>query len=660
MNNSVHHKNLTHPKYRADIDGLRAIAILLVIGFHASGAKGGFIGVDIFFVISGFLISTIIFNNLDSGSFSFVEFYNRRIRRIFPALLIVMAASLVSGWFFLFDDEYKQLGEHIFRGSYFMSNFTLLQESGYFDNEAETKPLLHLWSLAVEEQFYIIWPLLLWLAWKIKFNPLKLIAAIATASFVFSLSKIYGGDKTAAFYLPQSRFWELLIGSTLAYLTIYQKNIFNKFDTKLQNITAFSGAILITIGALIINENKPFPGAWALLPTLGAFCIIAAGSQAWFNQKILQNKILIWFGLISFPLYLWHWPLLSFAKIIGNDHPALVKTGAVFAAILLAWLTCKFIEKPIRFGKNNQAKTIILIALMAVVGGAGYVCYKNNGLTFRMKEQNEYLQYFDNSTPEMRYAEAQDLFTKFRNDCDFYNIAKHRIGQSTTAPLSQIAASCFERDHKHNKSVFIWGDSHAQYLYFGLKNHLPANWQVLQVASSACEANIDNLAPSTTDHCQQSNWFALEAIKKARPSVVIVAQNLGHNINDFNKITLRLKSLGVQKIIFTGPSPHWVQALPKIVARRLWEEIPQRTFKGGKKTVMAKNSALQKDFANSIAQNNGAAFANLIDLFCNEEGCLVYFGDDKANLTTWDYGHLTPAASDYLAKNLLAKMVLEN
>ena len=152
---------LTHPKYRADIDGLRAIAVLLVVFFHAGLGKGGFIGVDIFFVISGFLISTIIFDNLDSGRFSFWQFYERRIRRIFPALLIVLVFTLVFGWFTLFADEYKHLGNHIFRSSYFFSNFTLLNESGYFDNDSETKPLLHLWPLAIEEQFYIIWPLLL-------------------------------------------------------------------------------------------------------------------------------------------------------------------------------------------------------------------------------------------------------------------------------------------------------------------------------------------------------------------------------------------------------------------------------------------------------------------------------------------------------------------
>jgi len=179
--------HLSHPKYRPDIDGLRAIAVLSVVAFHAfpSWMKGGFIGVDVFFVISGFLISTIIFENLDKGTFSFSEFYARRIKRIYPALLIVLTASIVFGWFSLLADEYKQLGKHTMAATGFISNFVLWSEAGYFDNSAETKPLLHLWSLGIEEQFYFIWPLLCWFFWRMKFYRLALVVGFILASFFF-------------------------------------------------------------------------------------------------------------------------------------------------------------------------------------------------------------------------------------------------------------------------------------------------------------------------------------------------------------------------------------------------------------------------------------------------------------------------------------------
>ena len=217
-------KLLSHPKYRADIDGLRAIAVLSVISFHAfpNWIKGGFIGVDIFFVISGYLISTIIFSNLENNCFNFIEFYNRRIKRIFPALILILFFCLTMGWFTLFADEYKQLGKHTLGGTSFASNFVFWKESGYFDNTAESKPLLHLWSLGIEEQFYIIWPLLLWFAWKTKFNLLIITLSTLIISFGLNIDEIHN-NKVAAFYLPQTRFWELLVGATLSHFTLYKK-----------------------------------------------------------------------------------------------------------------------------------------------------------------------------------------------------------------------------------------------------------------------------------------------------------------------------------------------------------------------------------------------------------------------------------------------------
>ncbi|HHF7373410.1 TPA: acyltransferase family protein, partial [Legionella bozemanae] len=212
-----------HLNYRPDIDGLRAIAVLSVVGFHVFPTliKGGFIGVDIFFVISGFLISSIIFNNLTNNNFNIFEFYSRRIKRIFPALLITLLACFIVGWFILFPHEYAQLGKHVLSGAGFFSNFTFWFEAGYFDNLAETKPLLHLWSLGVEEQYYIIWPLLLWLIWKKPPIIPGVLSIIFMASLIINIRVVHH-DLVAAFYSPQTRFWELVAGSFLAYF-IFKK-----------------------------------------------------------------------------------------------------------------------------------------------------------------------------------------------------------------------------------------------------------------------------------------------------------------------------------------------------------------------------------------------------------------------------------------------------
>jgi peptidoglycan/LPS O-acetylase OafA/YrhL len=364
----------THPKYRPDIDGLRAIAVFLVIVFHLfpNRLAGGFIGVDIFFVISGFLISSIIFSGLDLDKFSFVDFYSRRIRRIFPAFLLVLLASSAFGWYVLFIHEHVQLGKHIIGSTTFISNFVLLSESGYFDSSADTKPLLHLWSLAIEEQFYLLWPLLMALAKRCNWKFWPTIVVVGMASLTVS---IYLVDRhpNAAFYSPISRFWELTIGSFLAYLYLYQQKILQRHH----NIQSFGGAALILLGLLTIDKTTNFPGWWAMLPTVGTFLLISAGPRAWLNQKILSNSILVWFGLISYPLYLWHWPLLAYAHILV-DHPlsTLLKISILLSSIGLAWMTYQFIEKPLR-SSQNQKSILCPIAILLLFLGYGVLTNTN-------------------------------------------------------------------------------------------------------------------------------------------------------------------------------------------------------------------------------------------------------------------------------------------
>lgn len=477
--------HLTHPKYRPDIDGLRAIAILPVVGFHAfpNWVKGGFIGVDIFFVISGFLISTIIIGNLERNSFSLVEFYSRRIRRIFPALLLVLIASFAFGWFTLLADEYKHLGKHIAGGAGFVSNFVLWNESGYFDKSSETKPMLHLWSLGIEEQFYIVWPLLLWFAWKQRLNLLTITIAVAAISFALNIGKI-DKDAIAVFYSPQTRFWELLAGSVLAYITLH--NTFAKFKhnldmwlsaivyaqapeangNTLRNIQSLVGVVLIAAGFLVITKEQAFQGWWAVLPTAGAVLIISAGVQAWLNRAILSNHVLVWFGLISFPLYLWHWPLLSFARIIESRTPAYeVRIAAVLISIVLAWLTYRLIEKPIRFGKHNKEKTITLLGLMVIVGYTGYNCYKQEGLVFRASLQSQVINDGDIGSEIFFNYLTQNYYL-----CTPIAIQKEAL--ITNLEASSITR-CYQSRENEPIKIAIIGDSHAEALFIGLADALP-------------------------------------------------------------------------------------------------------------------------------------------------------------------------------------------
>ncbi|CAN7447629.1 acyltransferase [Variovorax paradoxus] len=337
---------MMHPKYRPDIDGLRAVAVASVLAFHAfpDALPGGFIGVDIFFVISGFLITTIIMQSHAAGDFSYRDFYARRIRRIFPALTLVLLATLAFGWYALLPREFTELGKQAAGGAAFIANFVFWGEAGYFDTAAETKPLLHLWSLGIEEQFYIFWPMLLALAWRRRWPILRLLWVLAAVSFLVNVLTIHP-YRTAAFYSPASRFWELMVGGILACMRLKAagKAPAPAWRSHLQSCL---GVGLIVLGLVMTRSDKAFPGWWALLPTLGAASCIAAGPAGLLNRHVLASRPMVWIGLISYPLYLWHWPLLVYARIVEEGEPAAwIRACLVLASVALAWFTYRFVER---------------------------------------------------------------------------------------------------------------------------------------------------------------------------------------------------------------------------------------------------------------------------------------------------------------------------
>jgi len=305
--------------YRSDIDGLRAVAVLAVIGFHAfpNYLQGGFVGVDVFFVISGYLITGIILDAVDQGRFTFTDFYIRRIRRIFPALALVLLACLLAGWLMLLPADFAQLGKHVFGGSSFISNLLFYFEADYFDSDAGYKPLLHLWSLGVEEQYYLFWPVLIFLCRGHRTHAMRMIAGIGLASFVLNILLVSNSPE-AAFYLPVTRFWELMLGSALAVMK-RDANPNNDADSLPQiyrTLISLAGVVAVGSSMVLLDSSKPFPGWWALLVAGGTTAILWAGPTAWINRRVLSLRPMVLIGLISYPLYLWHWPLLSFSWIV--------------------------------------------------------------------------------------------------------------------------------------------------------------------------------------------------------------------------------------------------------------------------------------------------------------------------------------------------------
>ena len=375
-------------RYRPEIDGLRALAVILVLLVHAfpERVRNGFIGVDIFFVISGYLITGIVASQLKSRSFSIVDFYIRRANRIFPALILILAACLAFGWFSLFASEYRLLGRSAFSGGAFGANVNAFLEGGYWDIDAKLKPLLHLWSLGVEEQFYLFWPLMLWAVWSRRALLVPTLVSVLVASLAWNLWFVHV-NQPGTFYLPFSRVWELAAGGLLAVAAQigWGRSEGGIIRGWWAAAVALVGLGLIVSALLLPIPEREFPGKYALLPVLGTVLVIAAGERAWPNSVVLGHRWLVYVGLVSFPLYMWHYPVLAFARILQNGNLGggiLLACLALTAALAVA--TYHLVEQPIRGNRRRRGTVALSLAsFLAISAGAGYLVYARDGIESR-------------------------------------------------------------------------------------------------------------------------------------------------------------------------------------------------------------------------------------------------------------------------------------
>ncbi|MGH7090647.1 MAG: acyltransferase family protein, partial [Stellaceae bacterium] len=317
------------------------------------------------------------------GDFSFLEFYARRIRRIFPALLVVLVPCLAYGALVLLPTELAKLGESITAGAAFLANVLLWSEAGYFDTAAVFKPLLHLWSLGVEEQFYIFWPALLWLAHRLHGRRGTFLGFVFLCSFGANIA-LYRTNPAAAFYLPFSRIWELAAGSVLALAALRPFSSTAAVARRralVADMSSIAGLAIIAGGAAYLAPSAAYPGWLALIPVAGSMLLIAAGPAAVVNRAVLSRRFPVFIGLISYPLYLWHWPLIAYAYImrLGHRPTPLMAAGLVAASVILAWLTYRLIEKPVRFGYHLRAKSVALVVLMGVMTTLGAFTWGADG-----------------------------------------------------------------------------------------------------------------------------------------------------------------------------------------------------------------------------------------------------------------------------------------
>lgn len=484
--------------YRPAVDGLRGVAVLAVLGFHAfpDYVCGGFVGVDVFFVISGFLITGIIGRQLARHEFSFIDFYMRRVRRLFPALVLVLGATLCVGWIVLFPDEFERLGTHVGAAALFVANVAFLRESGYFDAATEFKPLLHLWSLGIEEQFYLVWPVVLVLFWRHRRLLLTVLCVLVLGSFVLSV-RLAADAPVANFYLPFSRFWELGLGCMLALLKDGEwRAWFSEKQSSLYNLVPLLGLACIGAAIFLFDASTPMPSWSTLLPAAGALLILATPETAWFQRNVLGAPILVWTGLISYALYLWHWPLLSFANILqAGSPPIAVKWLALLSSVALAWLTYRFIEVPVRRRKNFTVH-LRLIASGALAAIAGMSVSAASGFAGR----------FDYDVGALRPGPRMDDMCRSRFAAD----EQFNYCRATSAQPPQI--------------LFL-GDSRAQAVYEGAVSLLGAKYSMMLLARGGCppvlDVRIRGYDPNEAG-CEKTWEMFVRFAQRVRPQVVII------------------------------------------------------------------------------------------------------------------------------------------
>ena len=443
-------------KYRAEVDGLRALAVLPVILFHAGfdWFSGGFVGVDVFFVISGYLIATIIISEMAEGKFSIVNFYERRARRILPALFFVMAACLPFAWLWLPPNHFRDFGQSLVAVSTFSSNILFWLESGYFDTAAELKPLLHTWSLAVEEQYYILFPIFLILTWRL---GIKWILILLSIVFLISLGIAHWGaynSPTAAFFLLPTRGWELLIGVFVAFYLRYNTHLKSH---SINQALSLLGFCLIIYSITTFDEATPFPSLYALVPTIGTGLLILFTVQETLVHKLLSLKFIVGIGLISYSAYLWHQPLLAFARhrTLGEVSD-LILISLCLASLIIAWFSWKYVEGPFRNRKSFNRKVIFRLSAI------GILLFSTIGLTVYLTDGLERLKVISYSTEERRIFDIIKVNTNY----DMYDRMYSSNCKLWAKDVSDLSSAEFDKCSKlFGGPLVVLGDSHAMNMF---------------------------------------------------------------------------------------------------------------------------------------------------------------------------------------------------
>ncbi|MDP3231302.1 MAG: acyltransferase family protein [Myxococcales bacterium] len=616
-------------EHRADVDGWRALAVTLVVLFHAWPAlvPGGFVGVDVFFVISGFVMTRLVQRHEQASTFSVSDFYLRRINRLAPALLVVVVATLVAAVLLLSPSLVALVVAHAAAGLAMVVNVLLAAQASYFDVTAEVKPLLHLWSLAVEEQFYLVVPLAVVLTRR---RP----GVRVTATLVLSLSSLAASvvltasAPTWAYYLPITRAWELLAGVLVAQ----RSTTLAAGHRMAREGLALLGLGCVLAAAIGFDKTTPFPGAWALLPVGGTVLLLWTGPQTRLARLVSHPRV-VWLGLVSYPLYLWHWPVLTLSRLsVPLEQTIVVTPLAIIASLALAWATFTFVERPVR-ARQSRLVAGGLVMAAATLGVGVTTLQLTNGI-----------ERWSGRGPEAAKV------SRFERDYEYLDDARFGTCWLLDEPAKGDASTCIEEAPPELPLVMVWGDSHAARFSAGLRA-LQAERRAFRVAQrtrSSCPPLLD----LGSRFCRDANQSVILEAGALRPAVLVLDARWTEEPRASQlRATLQQLHTAVPetKLVVVGPAPEWRVSLPWALNKRAAiEAIPERL----RPDAFERQREVEAQLA-AAAKENGATFVSALDALCTlEDGCLVRLSEEPLMLTTWDYGHLTTPAAKLVARRV--------
>jgi peptidoglycan/LPS O-acetylase OafA/YrhL len=612
--------------FRYDINGLRALAVFGVVIFHFNNAwlPGGFVGVDVFFVISGYLMTKIIATKLQTGRFSVLNFYWSRARRIVPALLLLCLTLLVFGWFFLLNTEYQQLAKHVQDSLLFYSNHTYWLESGYFDASSHEKWLLHTWSLSVEWQFYLVYPVGLVIVAKIlPLSALKWLILVATlAGFAGCVYTAYLWPDAAYFLLP-TRAWQMLAGALVFFFPLS--------FLRDKSWVSHCGLALIIACYFMIDQTVVWPGVVAAIPIVAAMLVLFSGHQ---KSQLITNPIIQKVGLWSYSIYLWHWPVVVLINNFIDHITTMVLVIGMLSSVVLGWLSYILIE---------QSKAVpVKISGYAVTLSLAYFIFIYQGAITPLRPYSQspindivaqYKNYSQTTTLDIDYGAGCAVST-YRGKYGEFGVEDYCVGD------------------KDSGGVFLWGDSHMGALAVGLRAHLPESITISQITSSGCPSSFTQRQGDISRlrrACDFANELARSAINSVRPRIVIIANKDKHELMAWDETFSILYATGVEQVIVMGPVPQWYPSLPLVYFKSHRDEVYFASQKLDKNVILTN----QKMLALSQQWQQGE-YIDVLNNLCDWRDpvyhCRVRFDGE---LIAWDYGHLTVEGSKHIAEHIV-------